>query len=91
MKTQLKYDYGDIMEEKPTKTVDVKGEICPMPDLNTQRALKKMKKGQILEVITDYPLSLERIPRTVKKQGHKILKIEQVNGPEHRILIRIMK
>lgn len=79
------------MDEKPTKTVDVRGEICPMPDLNTQKALKKMEKGQILEVIVDYPLSLERIPRTVEKQGHKILKIEQINGPEHRILIMVEK
>lgn len=75
------------MEEKPSRTVDARGEICPMPDLNTQRALKKMSKGEILEVLVDYPLSLERIPRTVEKQGHKILKIEKISGPEHRILI----
>ena len=60
-----------------------------MPDVNTQKALKKMKKGEILEVIVDYPLSLERIPRNVEKQGHKILKIERISGPEHRIWILV--
>jgi len=49
--------------------------------------LKKMKKGEILEVLVDYPMSVERIPRNVKKGGHKLLAVEQVDGPNHRILI----
>lgn len=70
-----------------TKTLDVRGEICPYPDVNTMTTLKKMKKGEILEVLVDYPMSVERIPRNVKKGGHKVLAVEQVNGPNHRILI----
>lgn len=71
----------------PTKTLDVRGEICPYPDVNTMTTLKQMAKGQILEVLVDYPLSVERIPRSAKKSGHKVLAIEQVDGPTHRILI----
>jgi TusA-related sulfurtransferase len=70
-----------------TKTLDVRGEICPYPDVNTMTTLKKMKKGEILEVLVDYPMSVERIPRNVKKGGHKLLAVEQVDGPNHRILI----
>lgn len=70
-----------------TKTVDVRGEICPYPDMKTMVALKKMKKGEILEVIMDYPLSIERIPRSLKKKKHKLLSTEQLEGPDHRLLI----
>lgn len=70
-----------------TKTLDVRGEICPYPDVNTMTTLKKMKKGEVLEVLVDYPMSVERIPRNVKKGGHKLLAVEQVDGPNHRILI----
>ena len=74
-------------EMKIDKTLDVRGEICPNPDVKTMTTLEKMEKGQILEVLVDYPLSVERIPRNVENRKHKILKVEQVSGPEHRILI----
>ena len=74
-------------EIKPTKTIDVCGKICPYPDLDTMSTLKKMQKGEILEVLIDYPLSVERIPRGVKKKGHKVLMVEKVDGTVFKILI----
>jgi tRNA 2-thiouridine synthesizing protein A len=46
-----------------------------------------MTQGQILEVLVDYPLSVERIPGNAEKNGHKVLKVEKVDGPNHRIYI----
>ena len=74
-------------EVKADKTLDVRGEICPNPDVRTMTTLEKMEKGQILEVLVDYPLSVERIPKNAENRKHKVLKVEQVKGPEHRILI----
>lgn len=71
------------------EVLDVKGEICPYPDIKTRKKLKQMKLGQILEVLTDYPLSVERIQRNVKKEGHKVLGVERIDGPTHRILIQV--
>ena len=71
----------------PTKTLDVKGKICPYPDMETMVTLKKMQQGEILEVLLDYPLSVERIPRNLKKQKHKLLLSEHIDGPNHRLLI----
>ena len=73
--------------KSPTKTLDVRGLICPYPDMKTMTTLKTMKQGEILEVLLDYPLSVERIPRSLKKQKHNLLEIEQLDGPNHRILI----
>ncbi|MBT7191576.1 MAG: sulfurtransferase TusA family protein [Anaerolineae bacterium] len=70
-----------------TKTVDVRGEICPYPDMKTMVALKKMKQGEVLEVLMDYPLSIERIPRSLKKKKHNLLSVVQIEGPDHRLLI----
>ena len=74
-------------EISPAKTLDVCGKICPYPDMNTMTTLKKMTKGEILEVLLDYPMSVERIPRNLKKQGHKLISVEQIDGPNHRMLI----
>lgn len=68
-------------------TLDVRGEICPNPDVKTMTKLEKMEKGQILEVLVDYPLSVERIPRNAENRKHKVLAVEQVKGPEHKIFI----
>lgn len=74
----------------PTKTIDERGKICPYPDVDTMTTLKKMKKGEILEVLIDYPLSVERIPRSAEKNGHKVLNVTQVDGPTHSILIEVL-
>lgn len=76
-----------MTEVTATKTLDVRGKICPYPDMDTMTTLKKMEKGEILEVLLDYPLSVERIPRNLKKQKHKLLEVEKLDGPNHRMLI----
>jgi TusA-related sulfurtransferase len=69
------------------KTLDVRGEICPNPDIKVRAALEKMGQGQILEVLLDYPLSVERVPRNAERRQHRVLLIERMSGAEHRILI----
>ena len=76
-------------EITPTETLDVRGEICPYPDVKTKNKLKKMKPGDILEVIVDYPLSAERIPRTAQKLGHEVLKVDKVGESEWKIYIKV--
>jgi TusA-related sulfurtransferase len=72
---------------KADKTIDVRGEICPNPDIKVRVALEKMQKGQILEVLVDYPISVERIPRNAENRKHRVVAVEQISESEHRILI----
>ncbi|AEX84478.1 hypothetical protein XO10_00090 [Marinitoga sp. 1135] len=72
-----------------TKTIDVRGEVCPVPDVETKRALKKMKSGEILEVLIDYAMSVERIPETVKKLGHEVLEVKEAGNSEWKIYIKV--
>ena len=74
-------------EPKPDKTLDVRGEICPNPDVKTMTTLEKMEKGQILEVLLDYPLSVERIPKNAENKKHKVIKVVKIEGPDHKIFI----
>ncbi|WP_129409765.1 sulfurtransferase TusA family protein [Marinitoga lauensis] len=72
-----------------TKSIDVRGEVCPVPDVEAKRAVKKMKPGEILEVWIDYPMSKERIPEGMKKMGHEVLEIEEVGNSEWKIYIKV--
>ncbi len=76
-------------EKKPTAVLDVMGEVCPYPDVKTQKKIKSMKSGEILEVLVDYPLSAERIPRSMEKKGHEVLKVEKKGTSAWSILIKI--
>jgi TusA-related sulfurtransferase len=76
------------VDVKPNYTLDVRGEVCPVPDVETKRKLKTMQSGEILEVLIDYPLSKERIPQGVKEVGGEVLAIEEIGPSEWRILIK---
>lgn len=52
-------------------TLDLRGESCPFPVIYTLDALRDMKKGQFLEVITDCPSSFRNIPEEVANRGYR--------------------
>ena len=69
------------------KTLDVCGEVCPMPVVRTRDALKEMSTGQTLEVIVDYPPSKENVQRFATNDGHKVLEVNE-QGELVKILIQ---
>jgi TusA-related sulfurtransferase len=75
------------LETKPLHTLDVRGEICPYPLTMTKKAITTLKSGEQLEVILDYPLSLETIPRWAEQQGHQVLRVEESGPAEWRIVL----
>ena len=42
--------------------------------------LKKMQSGQILEVILDPGEPIKNVPRSVKEEGHRILRVEKTRS-----------
>ena len=74
-----------------TETLDCMGEKCPYPDVRSKKKAKKMKSGDVLKVLIDYPLSTERIPETMESLGHEIISLEEIGKSQWQILIRINK
>ncbi len=56
--------------------LDVRGKVCPMPVLETQKKLKEMEKGQVLKVVGDYPPAKDNIRRFAKENGHEVVAVE---------------
>jgi TusA-related sulfurtransferase len=69
------------------KRLDVRGEICPYPMMKASEALKKLRAGESLEVVTDHAPALSTIPWEAAKQGYRAT-IERVGSPEW--LIRLV-
>ena len=67
---------------------DYRGVACPMNFVKTKMDLATMKKGEVLEILLDDGEPIANVPGSVKEEGHKILKQEQV---ENHWLVRIEK
>ncbi len=66
---------------KVDQTVDICGQFCPYTLIQTRDALKKMEKGQVLEVLCDYePAATETIPNFCEKKGYPLESIQESPG-----------
>jgi tRNA 2-thiouridine synthesizing protein A len=60
--------------------VDCTGETCPVPLVETRKALRKAKQGDIVEVTGTHPASKKEIPMAVKALGLELLDIQEKDG-----------
>jgi len=60
--------------------VDCRGETCPVPLVETRKALRKAAKGDIVEVIGTHPASKNEIPMAVKALGLELIDIQEEDG-----------
>jgi TusA-related sulfurtransferase len=66
-----------VNDKKADESLDLVCRMCPMHLLEPGDRLKCMKKGQVLEVLTDYDGALEDIPDWCKKCGHEFIGMEE--------------
>lgn len=68
-----------MQDEKiiPTYQLNLQGEVCPYPAIATIEAMEKLKKGEVLEVISDCAQSINNIPVDVKNHGYTLLNTTQ--------------
>ncbi|BAT39679.1 sulfurtransferase-like selenium metabolism protein YedF [Escherichia albertii] len=71
----------------PDYRLDMVGEPCPYPAVATLEAMPQLKKGEILEVVSDCPQSINNIPLDAYNHGYTVLDIQQ-DGPTIRYLIQ---
>ncbi len=67
--------------------VDCRGKTCPVPLVETRKALRKAKEGDIVEVIGTHPASKKEIPMAVKALGLELIDVQE-EGELWKIKIR---
>jgi tRNA 2-thiouridine synthesizing protein A len=68
--------------------IDCLGMQCPQPLVETRKALRKMNKGKVLEVVGDHAVSFKEIPMVVKETGDKVLSAKETGGGKWKIEIK---
>lgn len=70
------------------RVLDLRGYVCPYPQLATLKALRSMEPGEELEVVTDNPPSVQNVPAIAKKEGHEVVGVYQIGEGLWKIVIR---
>lgn len=68
--------------------VDVRGETCPVPLVETRKALRKAAPGDLIQVVGTHPASKKEIPMAVQALKLELLSVE---GPDNDWTIRIRR
>lgn len=68
--------------------IDLQGYSCPYPAIESLKALKKLKKGEILQVVCDCAQSINNIPIDASNYGYDVLEIIEFDGLFHFLIQR---
>ena len=73
---------------KINKSIDIRGEICPMTLVKAKLAIDDLRDGEVLEVILDHIPALENVPRSLKDEGHEILEVKKISDTDWKIVVK---
>ncbi len=58
-----------------TDTVDITDVVCPVTFVKAKVALEELDNGDILSIHMNGGEPVQNVPRSIKDEGHKILKL----------------
>ena len=64
-------EYDIIADDK----VDITDVVCPVTFVKTKVALEELDDGQILQVHINDGEPVQNVPRSIKEEGHQVLKL----------------
>lgn len=72
----------------PAESLDLTGLKCPLPVLRTNKALRALNAGDVIEVAADDPATAKDFPAYCATAGHALIAAEESGG---RFVFRIRK
>ena len=71
-----------------TEKVDITDVVCPVTFVKTKVALEELEDGQILQVHLNDGEPVQNVPRSVKDEGHQVLKLKDNEDGTYELFIR---
>jgi TusA-related sulfurtransferase len=77
------------MAEFPiTDTVDITDVVCPVTFVKAKVALEELEDGDILSIHLNDGEPVQNVPRSIKEEGHKILKLVDNQDGTYDLIVR---
>jgi tRNA 2-thiouridine synthesizing protein A len=88
----LALNEGEKKEINEVHKLDIRGKICPMTFVYTKLELEKMHKGQLLEVILDFPAAIKNVPNSCKRQNlGELIEVKEADKEKKEWILKIKK
>ena len=71
-----------------TDRVDITDVVCPVTFVKAKVALEELDDGDILEVRLNDGEPLQNVPRSIKEEGHKILKLNDNDDGTYTLIVK---
>ena len=70
------------------ETVDITDVVCPVTFVKAKVALEEIDDGQVLAVRMNDGEPVQNVPRSIKEEGHKILKLDDNGDGTYTLLVK---
>lgn len=70
------------------ETVDITDVVCPVTFVKAKMALDGLEDGQILSIRLNDGEPVQNVPRSIKEEGHKILKLIDNSDDTYTLIVR---
>ncbi|MCH4239869.1 MAG: sulfurtransferase TusA family protein [Oscillospiraceae bacterium] len=70
------------------ETVDITDVVCPVTFVKAKVALEEMDEGQVLAIRMNDGEPVQNVPRSMKEEGHQVLKLNANNDGTYTLLVR---
>lgn len=69
-------------------TVDITDVVCPLTFVKAKVAIEELEDGQILSVKMNEGEPVQNVPRSLKEEGHQILKLLDNGDGTYNLLVK---
>lgn len=70
------------------ETVDITDVVCPVTFVKAKVALEELEEGQILCIRMNDGEPVQNVPRSIKEEGHQILKLTDNGDGTYNLIVR---
>jgi TusA-related sulfurtransferase len=60
--------------------IDLRGVACPTNFVKAKLAIEMADEGEVLEFYLDDGEPVQNVPRSLKEEGHKLLRLDRADG-----------
>lgn len=70
------------------ETTDITDVVCPITFVKAKVALDELEEGQILSIRLNDGEPVQNVPRSIKDEGHQVLKLVNNNDGTYNLIVR---
>ena len=70
------------------ETADITDVVCPVTFVKAKVALEELDEGQILSIRMNDGEPVQNVPRSIKEEGHQILKLIDNHDGTYNLIVR---